>query len=229
VLLREIVDTSVGAGTAAIVVGLAAPWAPLTTWAVAFAAIVGTTSIIRAVRHPRSLVECRHALAAFALAAGHVAPFWDRHDVLWETTRTASYLEHQSAARETLRLARTVDADWILVGAPEQQLELDGRGRFIDQVQFASRFEGHAGRPHFRFDLPARRVYVLVEKEPFDVSRRVAGGRFVVDQPAAYRVPRERARLAARLRRICDEYRRTHPHTEVAYDDAVLRIYRIDL
>jgi hypothetical protein len=229
VLLSEIVATGAGVGVAPIVVVLAAPWAPLTSWAIAFVVIVGATALIRTIRHPHSPDEWWHVLAALALAAGHVAPFWDRPDVLWEVTRTARYLEHQSAARETLRLARTADADWILVGAPEQQLELDGRGGFIDQAQFVSRFEDRAGRPHFRFDLPVRRLYVLVEKEPFDVSRAVTGVRFVVDQPAAYRVPGERARLASRVRRVCDDYRRTHPETAVVYDDAVLRIYRIEL
>jgi len=92
-----------------------------------------------------------------------------------------------------------------------------------------TRFEDRAGRRDFRFDLPARRLYVMVEKEPLDVGRTAPGVLFLAAQPAAYRVQRERDRLERAARRLCDDYRRTHAGTAIAYEDAVLRVYQFEL
>ena len=139
-------------------------------------------------------------------------------------------LEHPSAARETLRLARrSAGEDWLLVAPPEQALEVDSRDHVYDLLQFVSRFADRTASRDFRFDLPARRLYVMVEKVRLDVSRPAPGVRFVAAQPAAYRVPSERDRLEQAARRICDDYRRSHAGATIAYDDDVLRIYQFEL
>jgi hypothetical protein len=117
----------------------------------------------------------------------------------------------------------------MLVGPPEQGLEIDARGRFCDLQEFVTRFGDRAGRRDFRFDLPARRIYVMVEKEPLDVGRPAPGVRFLAAQPAAYRVQRERDRLEQAARRLCDDYRRSHVGAAIAYEDAVLRVYQFEL
>lgn len=205
------------------------PLAPLSTWAVVLLLAIGSTSVVRLMRTGCSH-DGWHAAAAFVLAVAHVMPFTDRPDVLWRVSSHARYLEHRAAPTEALRIARlSADDDWVLVGPPEQQLELDGRGRFYDLARFVSRFRDRAGHTGFRFDLGTGRLFVIVEKQPLDVSRAAPGVRFVSAQPAAYRVPVERTRLGQLARDICDDYRRTHAGTAIVYDDAVLRVYRIDL
>jgi hypothetical protein len=206
-----------------------APWAPLTTWAIVLLLFVGTMSLIRGFRSRRP-EEGWHASAAIVLAAAHVMPFSNRPGVLWQVSRTAQYLEHRAATQETLQLVRLpLGDDWVLVGPPEQELELDGRGRFYDLARFVARFHDRAGDPSFRFDLGGSRLFVFVEKQPFDVSRPLPHARFVVEQPVAYRVSRERARLERRARQICDEYSRTHAGAAIEYDGAELRVYRFDV
>ena len=70
---------------------------------------------------------------------------------------------------------------------------------------------------------------MFVEKRPFAPDDPPRGVRFVTDQPAIYRVPRERSRLAHLARQMCDDYRSTHAGVTIMYDDAVLRVYRIEL
>ena len=206
-----------------------APWAPAATWTVALCALIAATSFVLW-RRDRRAQDRWHACAALALAAAQIASFADRPDVLFRLSPTAVYLEQDAAVRQALRLARSpLAVDSMVVAAPEQQLEVDGLAPSYDLARFVSRFRDRAGDPRFRFDLRARRLFVFVEKEQVDSSRAVSRGRFVTAQPAAYRVPRERKRLAQLAGQICDEYRRAHAGAAVEYDDAVLRIYRIDL
>ena len=117
----------------------------------------------------------------------------------------------------------------MLVGPPEQQLEIDGYGRGFDLVRFVTLFEGRTANATFRFGLPVRRLFVFVEKQPFDAGDRASDVQFPAMKIPAYRVPRERLRLQRAASLICDDYRRTHAGAAVIYDDAVLRVYRIDL
>jgi hypothetical protein len=225
-LVAEIFDRR-AAVLIALVVSVLAPWAPASTWAVLLLAIIGTTSLWVWGRDHRS-TDGWHAIAAFGLAVGQIVAVPDA-GVLLRVSSTARFLEHRAAPLEALRLARLpLDADWVLVGPPEQQLETDGRGGYYDLSRFVSRFRDRAGDGRFRFDLGTRRLFVFVEKTAIDVSRPERGVRFVEAQPSAYRVPRERARLARLAKQICDDYRRTHTGAEIVYDDDVLRVYRID-
>jgi hypothetical protein len=211
---------------APLAVPLAAPHLPAAAWAIALATLVGASSLLLWMRTRRSR-DGWCALAALALAAGQVQPAAGNLRVLTQVNTTARYLEHPAAARQALRLDRTLsDTDWVLVGLPEQRLEIE-KGRFYDLARFVSRFRDRAGEPGFRFDL-GERIYVFVELQPFDTGVTAFDGEFAAAQPVSYRVPRERLRLAQLARQICDEYRRTHAGAAIIYDDGALRVYQID-
>jgi hypothetical protein len=198
-----------------------APGVSLDVWAVALLAIIAVGALV--------MRGGWCALAAGLLASVHLMHCANPQAV-WSQVGETAALEHPAAARETLRLAReSLDDDWLLVGPPEQALEIDGRERSYDLARFVTRFRNQTGRPGFRFDLPVRRLYVMVEKQTLNVSRLVTGVRFLDSQPAAYRVQSERDRLERDARRLCDEYRRTHSGTAIDYDDVALRIYKFEL
>ena len=206
---------------------LLAPPVPVAAWAIALTTLIGATSWRSWMRGRRSR-DGWCALAACALAAGQLQPFVGNVDRLVPVSRTAQYLEPAAAARQALQLDRTLsDVSWVLVGPPEQQLEIEN-GRFYDLARFVSRFRDRAGDPRFRFDLGADRIYVFVEEEPFDPGLSGFGGEFVAAQPASYRVPRERIRLSRLARQMCDDYRRAHAGAAISYDDGALRVYQID-
>lgn len=204
------------------------PPVSLDLWAVGLLTMIATGALVRVV-HARERREGWAVLAAGALASAHLA-HCAGPGTMWAQARQTASLEHPAAAVETLRLASASPSEaWLLAAPPEQALELDGRGHFLDLLQFVSRFRDQAGRPDFRFDLPAKRLYVIVEKQPLNVSRAVVGVRFVDRQPAAYRVQRERTRLEREAQQLCDDYRRVHSGAEIFYDDVALRIYQFDI
>jgi hypothetical protein len=216
--------------SAAVVMPVAflVPSVSLDIWVVALLAIIGAGALARFL-HVRERRGGWAVLAAAALAFAHLARCTDPA-TMWAQVRQTASLEHPAAAVETLRIAHASPTDdWVLVAPPEQALELDGRGHFLDLLQFVSRFRNQTGRADFRFDLPVKRLYVLVEKQPLNVSRAVVGVRFIDAQPAAYRVQGERARLERDAQRLCDDYRRAHSGAGIAYDDVALRIYQFDL
>jgi hypothetical protein len=213
--------------TAPLALPLVVPALPAAAWAVALAALAGATSLLLWTRDRRPR-DGWCAVAALVLAAGLVLPFAGKVDGLMQASATARYLEPPGAARQALRLDRAVsERDWILVGPPEQQLEIE-KGRFYDLARFVARFRDRAGDRNFRFDLGAERIFVFVEQQPFDRRAVAFEGEFVAAQPVAYRVPRERYRLSQLARQICDDYRRTHAGTAIIYDDGELRVYQID-
>jgi len=208
---------------AALTVPLAAtaPAVSLDVWAVALLAII----VVSAFATRRGWC----AVAAALLASAHLVHCANPRAV-WSQMGAIAALEHPAAARETLRLVHESPGDdWLLIAPPEQALEIDGRDRSYDLARFVSRFRNQTGRPGFRFNLPVRRLYVMVEKQTLNVSRPVTGVRFLDSQPAAYRVQSERDRLERDARRLCDEYRRTHSGTAIDYDDVALRIYRFEI
>ncbi len=221
-------QTVVAALTAPLAV--TAPGMSIDLWAMLLLITVAAGAVLRQMRlHKRDSAAGWCATAALLLASAHVAQC-ARPGQMWTQATQALPLEHSTAARETMRLAHDgASEDWTLIAPPEQALEVDGHGRFYDLAQFVSRFASHAGRPDFRFDLPGARLYVMVEKQPLDVSRPVFGVRFVDAQPAVYRVQSERNRLERAALRACDDYRRTHSGTALAYDDVALRIYQFEL
>jgi hypothetical protein len=219
--------STIGVVAVALTFVLLAPWAPAATWTILLAALIGATSFFLWIRDRQSR-DGWYAVAAVALAAGQLLPFAGNLDVLARVSRTAQYLEYPAAARAALQLDRaSSDVEWVLVGFPEQQLEI-ANGRFYDLARFVSRFRDRTGHPGFRFDLGAERIYVMVEKRPFDAGTSVSGGQFVDAQPVSYRVPRERFRMSQLAQEICDEYRRTHAGAAIIFDDEALRVYQID-
>jgi len=218
----------VGAAIAFAVITLS-PRAPATTWAIALVTLIAAGAVGAWCR-TGSARDGWHAVAACVLVLALLLPFSHDPAVLFQTSRTPSYREHRAAAEQVVRLARMEpDEDWVVVGAPELELEREGGGRFYDLAHFVSRFRDRTRDANFRFDPIARRLFVFVEKQPFEADGLTRGVRFVAGQQAAYLVPRERSRLHSMARRMCDDYRRTHVGTAIVYDDAALRIYRIDL
>ena len=193
---------------------------PVTTWACALFAIAGAAQLARWHRDRRG--RWQPAVVAAILALAQLPSTASLAS--WRKAPSLTVLEHPSAARETLQLARrAAGEDWLLVAPPEQALEVDSRNHVYDLLQFVSRFADRTANRDFRFDLPTRRLYVMVETSPLDVGRPAPGVRFLAAQPAAYRVPSERDRLEQAARRLCDDYRRTHAGATIAYDDDVLR------
>ena len=202
---------------------LAGPWAPASTWVLALMVCIAADACASQARRQR---DGRYAVAAVLVGIAQVVSLVARDGPVLSQ---AGYLEHASATREVLRLARAYrDDEWVLVAPPEQLLEARGAARTRDLADFVARYDGRTADPRFRFDVAGKRLVVFVEKEPFEAGLAAAKARFVVEQPPAYRVPGERRRLAARAMRLCDDYRRTHPGG-VEYEDALLRVYRFDL
>jgi hypothetical protein len=169
-------------------------------------------------------------LAALVLGVCQLAPFWDRPGELLPAGTSPRYLEHRAVADQALRLPHSQpDPEWVVVGPPELRLEIGLDERTYDLARFVSRFHGRTRDARFRFDVRTRRLFVFVEKRPFVPDDPPQGVRFVTAQPAIYRVPRERSRLSRLARQVCDDYRSTHAGVTITYDDAVLRVYRIEL
>jgi hypothetical protein len=152
---------SAGSVLASVALVPLAPRAPLVTWAIALSVMVGVTALVHCFRY-QSARHGWYALGALALAASLVMPFADRAEAIWQVGASHEYLEHPSAAREAVRLARSSVDDWLLVAPPEQQLEIDGRGRFYDLARFVARFDGRVANPDFRFDFGVGILLVFV-------------------------------------------------------------------
>lgn len=219
-----------GAGVAvALGVVLLAPEAPAASWGIALACTIGCHSFLTWVR-TRSDRDGWHTAAALLLAAALLVPFSGRPGVLLAVSASPQFLEPRAAPAQVLALRRSQpDSSWMLVAMPEQQLELGPAGRPYDLARFVSRFESRSADPSFRFDLPVHRVFVFVDKRPPAVATPPASLEFFARQPAVYRVPAERRRLQEAARKLCDDYRRTHAGATIAYDDAVLRVYRFEV
>jgi hypothetical protein len=144
----------------------------------------------------------------------------------------ALYLEHDAAARQTLRLThRNNDHQWMLVGGPEQRVEIGNGGEFEDLQQFVLRYRSPVSDPRFRFDIPVQRIFVQVEKRPFQneaVERLWSPSRAADIQWAGYRLPARRAELHRAALELCETYRRTHFGVAIVYEDDDLRVYAID-
>lgn len=230
VLAEQVLADAVGRHwwTTAPICALAAfaPWAPLATWGLALAILVGLASVLAWHRdHDRA--DAWHALAAAVLAAGLAAPLPGESGVLAGVARAPHFLDTRSAAEQVVQLSRTTPpAGSLVVGTPVQRLEIDGSPRFMDLLEFVRRYQDRAGDPQFRFDPGPRRLIVFVERQ---LVASAPGTAFLAAQAPVYQVPHERLALGARAGEICDAYRRTHQGAHVIYDSRDLRIYRIDL
>jgi hypothetical protein len=139
------------------------------------------------------------------------------------------YVEYEAAARQALRIVRTVTApNWIVVAPPEQRVQLPDARRFLALAEFVKRFGDRPGDRSFRFDLPGHDLFVFVEKKALLVEPGAALTP-VRYAPAAdpYRLPNARARLERRALELCEAYRRSHAGVALFYDDEHLRIYHI--
>jgi hypothetical protein len=182
---------------------------------------VARSAVFRFTRQARRLTAYTHPLVVvpgiFLLATPMVMP--------------ALYLEHEAAARQTLALAHLNGNDrWALIGAPEQLIEIGETGHFADLQHFVSRYGSVVSNPRFRFDIPVERLFIQVEKHPFQVHdmQRIWSPSHAADvEWAAYRLPERRAELNRNALELCEAYRRTHAGVSIAYEDDDLRVYAI--
>ncbi len=142
----------------------------------------------------------------------------------------ATYVEPDSAARQALSLKQShTGARWAVVGAHELQIQIGAAALVIDLQEFVARYGASAGMARFRFDVPADRVFVFVEKRPMlDAQSGIAHRDDTLDR-AVYRIPRLRSDLQHAALELCEAYRRTHSGVSVHYEDEDLRIYLITL
>jgi hypothetical protein len=118
---------------------------------------------------------------------------------------------------------------WAVVGAQEQRIQIGSAALVVDLQEFVGRYAASAGTPRFRFDLPADRVYVFVEKVPMASPRGSVSRRDADPGRPVYRIPRLRAELQREALELCEAYRRAHAGVSVHYEDEELRIYALAL
>jgi hypothetical protein len=135
-------------------------------------------------------------------------------------------VEYDAAARQALRLARTIRAgEGTIIAPPEQRVEVGGVP-FLDLGDFVRRYGDHAASRQFRFDLPTPDVYVFVEKRPFSVPPSANLAPVISASEAyEYQSPNARAHLEQAALELCDGYRGTHAQAGIYYEDAQLRVY----
>ena len=141
-----------------------------------------------------------------------------------ETIR--GYVEYDAAARQALRLARTIRAgEGTIVAPPEQRVEAGGAS-FLDLGEFVRRYGERAASRRFRFDLATPDVYVFVEKRPLSIPPAATLVPVIAASDAyEYQSPNARARVERAALELCDGYRGAHAQAGIYYEDAQLRVY----
>jgi len=141
-------------------------------------------------------------------------------------------LEYEAAARATQEIAYGFPQQTWVVAAPVEQLaETFGLGGHEDLAEFVEKYRGQVSSPEFHFSDAREDLFIYVEKKPFQIfSREPETVSFsVLTDPTYrnYRSPGGRASLEAAALRLCESYQRYHSHTEVFFENEVLRIYHI--
>jgi hypothetical protein len=141
-------------------------------------------------------------------------------------------LEYEAAARATQEIAyRFPRQTWVVAAPVEQLAETFGLGGHEDLAEFVEKYRGQVTTPEFHFPDAREDLFIYVEKRPFQIfSREPEAVSFsVLTDPTYrnYRSPGGRASLEAAALRLCESYRRYHSHTEVFFENEVLRIYHI--
>jgi len=139
----------------------------------------------------------------------------------------AGHLEYEAAPRVALAVAGGAadTSQWLIVAPPEQRLEVGG-SRYYDLAGFVHRYGAHAGDRSFRFDLPARELFVFVEKVPLPVAAPAVVMRLrLMGSGSRYRLANTRARIERDALTVCEAYRHNHARADVFYEDAELRVY----
>lgn len=141
-------------------------------------------------------------------------------------------LEYEAAARATEEIAHRFPRQTWVVAAPVEQLaETYGLGGHEDLAEFVEKYRGQVSSPEFQFSDAREDLFIYVEKRPFQIfSREPKTVSFsVLTDPTYrnYRSPAGRASLEAAALRLCESYRQYHSHTEVFFENEVLRIYHV--
>ena len=141
-------------------------------------------------------------------------------------------LEYEATARATEEIAHRFPRQTWVVAAPVEQLaETFGLGGHEDLAEFVEKYRGQVSSPQFQFPDVREDLFIYVEKRPFQIfSREPETVSFsVLTDPTYrnYRSPAGRASLEAAALRLCESYRRYHSHTEVFFENEVLRIYHV--
>jgi len=154
--------------------------------------------------------------------------------VLLPRAPAAMFLEYPTAQQEALNIASTFPrGNWLLVAPVEQLAEIYGRGWYEDPAAFVERYALGAGDPRFSFDSSVDDIFVFVERRPFKTfPAEPAAVPFSALADPTYRHYRSlagRASLQARLRALCENYRRIHSGASIHYDNDDITIYRFHL
>ena len=136
------------------------------------------------------------------------------------------YVEYDAAARQALRLARSIRAgEGTIVAPPEQRVEAGGTS-FLDLGDFVRRYGERAASRQFRFDQPTPDIYVFVEKRPLSIPPAATLVPVIAASDAyEYQSPNARANVERAALELCEGYRGTHAQASIYYEDAQLRIY----
>lgn len=191
------------------------------------AAIAGGTAFAGLAALARRSKSLRIDLAATPVACAALV-------VLLPQTSGPLYLEYPAAQAQTLEMTSTLPrGKWLLVAPVEQLAEAYGRGWYEDSSAFVERYAARAGDPALTFDYSVDEIFVMVEKRPFKTFHTEAAAvPFSTLTDPTYRHYRSlagRSSLQARLRGLCEAYRRSHEGASIHYEDDDLTIYRFRL
>lgn len=142
-------------------------------------------------------------------------------------------IQYEEAAQLAARLADEQPRNaWALVSTTQELPYVYGSGWHVELASFVNDMDlNQVSRPSFRFPIPVREVYFLVEAEPL-----IRGGSLVADAPlrvrlsptpsAAYGTPLERATLEFKLAELLSAYRAGHDDLEVVYRSGKVTLLR---
>lgn len=194
----------------------------------ALVSLVGSLGQVRDVLHERlegsrRLVRTGLELAALAVAVVIVAALWPSHHSVARTVAPSGY--PQATEVSTDIISSEDKLTYTLVGVSEQFQEAAFNGWFVEAWVFAKDITFSDARdPAHEIPVPTNTVYVFVEKEVFEGPQSRPFG----PTEEYYRNTTKRERIMQRILLWMEEYRRFHDDVEVFYEDAQLRVYRIE-
>jgi hypothetical protein len=138
-----------------------------------------------------------------------------------------NFLEYETTARQSLRIAATFPQQhWAVVAPAEQFSETLGLGQYEDLYHFVSEYHDRVSDPAFHF--PYETVFVFVEKRPFQyfASEPTMVSFSILTDPTYrnYRSPAGRSSVELATMKLCEIYADLHP-SRVFFEDENLRIY----
>jgi hypothetical protein len=140
------------------------------------------------------------------------------------------YLEYDAAARKAVEIGNLFPRhQWTLVAPIEQLAQVYGRGWYEDAAVFTAKYQDLVADPSFYFPHPTP-LLIFTEKRPFIAQKPeypVPYSVLIDPTHRHYRSASGRTQLEHSLLRLCETYRRHHPHLyRIYYENDRLRIYQ---